>query len=344
MVYLISMNTPIEIEPQAETSTLTPADLEALQQSFVELSPAEATGVRLFIDSNKEAKLAPGEQRVYPFTDEARDLLNLIRKVQAETGMTFERVVDCFAGGGNSLLPMIKAGIAKRGIGIDLNPRAVKLAEDNAKLNQLGDRATFIHDRVENVGNVIVDSDKPTLFIANPPFALTVKGHWAVDGVPGNPIDQNMMRAGGHDGLALTRAYIEQSLAKAFTANVLESSKPGDLIIGVAYSRLGTKPGIELENELRAIVGDRGTFTIELVPDTTLWRGPNGKKEQPNPMPVENMNIKGTTDIERAEYDAAAASHKAEGYEQIGYFRYVIKVGKQAMIAADTASRVKDTI
>lgn len=337
------MQAPSSIET-VDTPGLSADALAALRRSFNEVSPEEANGIRLFVDTKAEANLAPGEQRVYPFTDEGRDLLALVRKVQAETGMTFDRIVDCFSGGGNSLLPLLKAGIAKHGIGIDLNPRATQLAQQNAALNGLQSQATFINDRVENVGAAVVQSSERTLYIANPPFALTVKGNWAVDGLPGNPINENMMRAGGHDGLALTRTYIQQSLAKAYASNVLESSKPGDVIIGVAYSRLGAKNGIELENELRAIVGDRGTFTIELVPDTTLWRGPNGKKEQPNPMPVTSMNIKGTTDAERAEYDAAAASHASEGYEQIGYFRYVIRVGQHEAVRADTQARVAETL
>jgi hypothetical protein len=182
---------------------------------------------------------------------------------------------------------------------------------------------------VHNLHDAVTTSGERTLYMANPPFALTTqeKGEWAIDGIPNN---ERLMRDGGRDGLKLTRAYVTQSLAKAFAAETLEHSKSGDVIIGVAYSRIGIDGHIELEEELKSLVGDRGTFIVELIEGETLWREPDGKKKQPNPMRLTSMNVKGTTEAQKAEYDRAATNHLAEGYDRLGYYRYVIRVGRTA--------------
>lgn len=320
------MPAPIEtaIEERGEFGDLTPEAVHYLRQQF---DLIQANGVSLFVDSKPEIQLRDGEQRVYPFTDEAADLLLLAQRVVEERGNNFARVIDCVAGGGNSMLPVLKAGIAQRGFGIDLNPRAVNLAQHNASLNGMADRATFTIENISNLDATILESNEPTLYMANPPFALSIKGQWGTD-LPGNRPEERLMReGGGKDGLMLTRAYVTQTLSKAYAEHTLEHAKPGDAIIGLAYSRIGTDGHVELNDVLKGIVGNRGAYTVELVEGATLWRGPNGKKEQPNPMPLTSMKIKGTTPEQRADYDRAAASHLAEGYDRMGYFRYVIRVG-----------------
>lgn len=317
-------NAAIETTEHRENGDLSREAAHLLEQNYRRI---EANGVHLYVDDRKDVRLPEGAQRVYPFIDESTDLLALAQRVVEERGGNFARVIDCVAGGGNSMLPVLKAGIAKRGFGIDLNPRAVNLAQHNASLNGMADRATFTIENINNLDATLLESDEPTLFMANPPFALSIKGQWGTD-LPGNRPEERLMReGGGKDGLNLTRAYVTQTLAKAFTEHTLEHAKPGDAIIGLAYSRIGTDGHIELESVLKDIVGNRGAYTVELVKGATLWRGPNGKKEQPNPMPLTSMRIKGTTPEQMADYDRAAASHLAEGYDQMGYFRYVIRVG-----------------
>lgn len=316
-----------DVVPENDYGTLSPEAVHVLENNYTLLT--EANGVLLFVDDRRDVRLPEGVQRVYPFTDEATDLLQTARRVVAEDGQKFDRVIDCVAGGGHSMLPILEANLAERGFGIDLNPRAVNLAQCNARLNGLQDRATFMMEDLHHLDETILNSSERTLYMANPPFALTTQekdAKWDTD-LPGNPDEERLMRVGSRDGLRLTRAFITHSIAKAYAERALQHSKPGDVIIGVAYSRIGVNGNIELEEEMRNIIGNRGTFTLEPVEGATLWRGPNGKKEQPNPMPLTSMNIKGTTDQQRAEYDNAAANHLREGYDRLGYFRYIIRVG-----------------
>ena len=328
------MTNPTKIDAPGATKEfghLSVEDAAVMRERYTLAAATARNGVRLFVDDRPEVKLSAGEQRVYPFVDEGEDILTTVRMVSEQEGgkAKFDRVVDCFSGGGNSMLPVLKAGYAERGFGIDLNPRAVQLAGKNAQLNELDGRATFAEGDVNNVSQAVLESDGRTLFIANPPFALTTqeKGRADVD-LPGNAAETHLMRAGGRDGLTLTRAYITQALAKAFADRALQASKPGDVIVGVAYSRIGTDGSVELEKEIQAALGGRGTYQIQLIEDRTLWRGPNGRKEQPNPMPLTSMRIKGTNDAQREEYDVAAANHLREGFDRLGYYRYIIRVGE----------------
>lgn len=322
--YLQEERTADSCDGAQEGGTLSPEQLEDLKAQF---NLVHANGVALFVDSRTDVELPPDAQRVYPFTDEASQLFLTAKRVVEQDGEGFDRVVDGFAGGGNSMLPMLQAGIAKHGLGIELNPRAVCLAESNARLNGLQETATFMQADVHNLHDAVTTSGERTLYMANPPFALMTqeKGKWAIDGILDN---ERLMRDGGRDGLKLTRAYVTQSLARAYAAESLEHAKTGDVIIGVAYSRIGTDNHIELETELREMVGNRGSFSVELIEGETLWRGPNGRKEQPNPMPLSSMRVKGVTEEQKTEYDHAAASHLAEGYDRLGYYRYVIRVGQ----------------
>jgi hypothetical protein len=241
------------------------------------------------------------------------------------------------------MLPILQEGIADRGFGIDLNRRAVDLAQFNAQLNGLKDRATFMNEDVNKVTDSVLSSDERTLFIANPPFALTTQadGTWDTDGIPN---EERLMRDGGRNGLTLTRAYVTQALAKAYVAQTMEYAKPGDVIIGVAYSRIGVDEHVELEEELQTLVGDRGEFVLELVEGEKLWRGANGKKEQDNPMSLTQMHVKGTTASQKAEYDRAAANHLTEGYDRLGYYRYIIRVGKTSRGREDVRGSMSELL
>lgn len=349
-------------ETRSEWGTLAPEAVVALEREYALQEATPINGVRLFVDNRKDISVPAGVQRVYPFVDEGEDLLETARAVMRAEGGTakFDRVVDSFAGGGNSMLPILQAGIAERGFGIDLNPRAIELAGNNAKLNNLQDRATFVEGDVNQLDQVVLSSDGSTLFIANPPFALTTQEKEraksdlrappsyaaANDALPGNDADSDLMRKGGLDGLKWTRVYIDKAMTIASTQRALESAKPGDVVIGMAYSRMRPDGTLELNDELNKATAGRGTHDITIMSNRTLWRepGPNGQKRQPNPMPMTSMNIKGTNAEERAEYDRAAASHMAEGFDRIAYVSYVIRVGAAEAGREDTRTETAELL
>ncbi|HRH94176.1 MAG TPA: hypothetical protein PKV72_06640, partial [Candidatus Peribacteria bacterium] len=108
-------------ETRSEWGTLAPEAVAALEREYTLQEATPINGVRLFVDNRKDIVVPAGVQRVYPFVDEGEDLLEAARAVvRAEGGIAkFDRVVESFAGGGNSMLPILKAGIAERGFGID---------------------------------------------------------------------------------------------------------------------------------------------------------------------------------------------------------------------------------
>lgn len=251
-----------------------------------------------------------GQLAVYPFQDEATDLL----RIAGSLNKSFDLEIDPFRGGGHSTLPILKAGIAKKAKSGDINPRAQALARLNARINGLEAVTQDFVKRVED-NTIRRDDDKQrVLFVANPPFALAVNG-----------VNLDPMRDGGINGLRLTDVYLDNSIVEAQT---------GDIIMGVAYSRMKPDGTVELEQSLQGIIKDRGTWELKLVEGAKLWRGSNSKKEQPNPMPLTDMYKKAKPDDTGAihAYNLAAQTHTAEGWSHLGYFQYVIRVNKSQEI------------
>jgi len=274
----------------------------------------EANGCIYLVDPLKP-KLRPGQDAVYQFHDEAGDLLQTARSL----GMEFNMVIDAFRGGGHSTLPILKEGIALCGQSIDVNPRAASLDAVNALINR-----GFNRQVVSYVGDTkvaIPANVGRTLFVANPPFALATKG-----------VQLELMRNGGENGLELTLAYLDKTLIVA---------QPGDVIIGVAYSRIGFDGKIEVEEAIKEKLNGLGEYEIELVKDATLWRGPNGKKEQPNPMPLGQMHTKTNDPAEKEAYNDAAKRHQEAGWEKLGYFRYIIRPGINKSLILATQSQIE---
>ena len=265
-------------------------------------------GLTFLIDPEKP-KLEPGEMAVYPYADEASTLLEVASTIIAGREKPFSLAIDPFSGDGKSGLPIVHNKIADRISGIDINPRAIHLAQANAELNGLADVSDFT---VADITKGLPHSDFPgnTLYIANPPFALKAKG-----------ANMATMRDGGENGLALTIAY---------ATHAIKDARPGDVIIGIGYSRIRPDDGIELEEKLQKLIGQHGgKLTIALIEGQALWRGFNGKKEQPNPMPIskETFALKAnpSNQAEISAYETAAQAHNDDGYDRLGYYSYVIR-------------------
>lgn len=287
------------------------AGQEMWQELNRDFNPVLKDGLLFFVDT-KGSALWRGETRVYPYFDEAEDLLETAKSLDSK----FELIVDAFAGGGHSMLPILRDGIAQYGHGLDINPRAVVLAGANAKLNGFQDRSVFV---MQDIHQGLPRFEGKTLYIANAPFALTV-----------GELPHDIMRDGGQDGLKLARVFINQATVNTYVDEAITGAKPGDVIMGVAYSRVGVNGKIEIENELEKHVEGKGTFSISLIEGRTLWRGANGKKEQPNPMNLDMMYVKAepgpTYGKQLEEYRQATAMHLAQGYDKLGYFRYIIRI------------------
>jgi len=271
----------------------------------------EANGM-IFSTDQQAPTLSCGESAVFPYSDEAAVLLEIASKIKESRGKEFSIVIDPFCGDGKSGLPIVFHQIAEKLQGSDLNIRAIQYAKENAQLNHLKTKSCFSVRDIIKEGLVSSDSPGNTLWIANPPFALKAKGS-----------DLELMRDGGENGLRLTIAFAGQALA---------ISQPGDVILGIGYSRIRTNSSLELEEELnRAIANHGGTLEVILLEGQKLWRDYQGNKQQNNPMPITEEIFALKADPSNPEesnaYRTAAQFHNKAGFNKLGYYAYIIYKG-----------------
>ncbi len=111
-----------------------------------------------------------------------------------------------------------------------------------------------------------------------------------------------------------------------FAKTAYQTAHAGDVIIGLSYSRTHVSGKIELEEELRKVISHA---KVTLLQGEKIWRGFDGKKEQPNPMPLsgETFALKANpyNPREIEHYRLEAKAHNDAGYTQLGYFSYMIE-------------------
>lgn len=268
----------------------------------------EVGGLRFIVDAEKP-DLDEGEVPVYPYHDEGADILELVKDIFDQRKRVFSTCIDSFSGGGHSGLPILHAGIAEKLIGHDINPRAVRLAQANAALNEMPN--TVFSQR--SVTESVEPSEGNTLYIANPPFALRAQG-----------TTLPVYRDGGDNALVLLRVFLH---------GVMRASQPGDVICGVLMSRgmqNTTEDGrdtVEAAALLDGILdqyGGRGS--VSLYAGRKIYRGFNGKKEQDNPMPIDLLYLKADpNDPEDVRmWKEESERQKAQGVTTFGYYHYTI--------------------
>lgn len=131
---------------------------------------------------------------------------------------------------GSGVLAIQASRIAKKVIGIDINFRAIKYANINAKLNSLSEKVKFIHGNLFNPvkGNIF------DLIIANPPFE------------PTPPNELNFLHSdGGVRGSLILRKIVEEA------PNYLNPEGSLQLITYLAEGELGILE--ELKNNFQII-------------------------------------------------------------------------------------------
>jgi len=133
-------------------------DLEALKKSFTEgipfaylLNKVDFYYSEFFVD---QSVLIPRPETEY--------LVDLI--VQKHKGKV-ERVLDVGTGSGVILLSLIKHGVGQSGVGVDISPRALEVADSNLKRLHLENRVRLINsDKLNNVEGTF------DLIVSNPPY------------------------------------------------------------------------------------------------------------------------------------------------------------------------------
>jgi hypothetical protein len=195
---------------------------------------------------------------VFPWSDEAELILGYLKDHLEED--RFSAVVDPACGCGHT--PIAFGGSLHR-FAFDKNPRSAEFVRINAKMNDCV--ATYgTRDIVQGFSEEqIRDFGKRPLFVINMPFALSPY----VGALPS-------ASEGGPDGLVLTRHALNAcQRADRWTAVVLTYT-----LCDRDLSRW------DILEEARRWCGS-ATLRWELLSDAPMWRI-NGKKEQPNPMPL----------------------------------------------------------
>jgi hypothetical protein len=269
---------------------------------------------RLFLT---DGLFVPAEIRVFPFADES----DRIREQYTALGWHdwADTVIDVAVGCGHNLLKY--GGAPDTRIGFDVSLRALAYAALNAQLNDTtssgsqGSRRSLFFG-LNDVRNGLpgLSTGKRVLFLVNMPFAL-------------EPLPETLVRtaAGGENGYELTVAALEA--IRAF----IDSHRGSDHVVRavvLAYS-VGSlhRDYWIVPHRARDLFHDM-SVSWRILDGECLWRI-NGRKEQPNPMPLTSLSRKADCKYYvrnpnrreeiRAAYVRKEHALRDEGYDHLSY-------------------------
>ena len=254
--------------------------------------------------------------RVFPTCDESELVCNYIRsKIDVDSDSLF---IDAACGSGHHTLGL--KGHFKRRASFDISGRAITFARFNSILNEdarhlvgFGDvRDGICEELIAPVGGHVV-------FGINMPFAIPPERRKGTQRF-------SFSQDGGDRGAELTNAAL---MAVQQFADRDKGYKKLDAVI-LCYS-LGRKGHDgswfwEIPQWAQDLFPD-GKTEFHLCHDQMLWRV-NGKKEQPNPMPIESITLKAdcvhtfsdsVREAKRSAYVERVKEFKAEGFTHLGY-------------------------
>ena len=261
----------------------------------------------------------PREVRVFPFRDESDLLLRHAREMVLTEWTTF--LVDPGTGCGHTVLRFAN-GMPIARCGFDVSARALTYAALNACINDIDSPLLALHDIDVGLPRFLSGVvGERILILANMPFALSPRS-----------IRNDVSLGGGPYGYELTTAVFE-AMKRAEDENEGRSEFRA---VVLAYS-VGRKLDEQwyVAERARAIFGHE-RITWHLLEDERLWRV-NGKKEQPNPMPLSALSLKAEcrfTFPERTDraalardYDALTDRLRQEGFDHLAYG--IVEIGER---------------
>lgn len=247
----------------------------------------------------------PADFRVFPWHDESDVLMAKLAREEWTHWPT--TVIDPATGCGHNAL---RIQTSQR-FGFDISVRALSFAAVNSQLNDRPFSALALAD-IEQGTPFILDRDaERILFVANLPFAI-------------EPVSGALVRtaAGGESGYRYTVAAME---AVADYASRVSSSVRA-VVLTYSVGSVADDRWAAVE-EAKRIFGSEN-IDWEILSDQRLWRI-NGKKEQPNPMPLSSLRLKADCqyyvrdpnmrDPLRAGYIEKERQLRREGYDALAY-------------------------
>lgn len=220
------------------------------QPSFTGLSPQEygvvevANGLKFATDAFP-LRLKHDALPVSPQHGKAWDLLDIAESL----GEKFDNVEDLASGGGEAMLLIVNSGVAKKGVGIDINRRAVDFARLNAKINGISNRVVFrVGDLRGGTGKTSDKGTKKTLFVGNALFVLPVlpvKNVKNTKNTKNTKIEIVDFNFKGED---------PQRLFSEYVWSALRAAKAGDAIIALCQSEIGVEGEDKTEGRIRKLL------------------------------------------------------------------------------------------
>jgi hypothetical protein len=264
------------------------------------------TGEHLFLT---DGLWVPGTYRVFPFDDESDRIGETCTRLGWDDWATC--VIDPAMGCGHNLLRA--RGDARR-YGFDINARALSYAAINAAINEVPVGLLGVNDVADGLPPLFNQNrDDNVLVLCNMPFALT-------------PELGTLPRSaeGGRFGYELTLRALDA------VAQLATALGPGSELrcLMLAYSVGNLAADSWAVPDYARTIFDAEQVTWHLLEDELLWRV-NGTKDQPNPMPLKDLELKADCrfyvqpplkpDDVREGYRALTRELEHEGYDHLAY-------------------------
>ncbi len=215
----------------------------------------------------------PGDIQVYPWDDESDAIIGWLAQQQHWIDWA-DCTVDpmCGAGHHNIVLP----GTVSSRLSFDVNARAVGFTDINALLNEVAVHTSQI-DIWQGLADTMAESgirkDTRILIMVNSPFGLSP--------LPGAlPLTSD----GGETGAVIAKAALKTVRE---LSNQYARIRLCQLVYTIGNPLTGSWYVVDFARELFG--EDRVNF--HLLSERSLWRV-NGKKEEPNPMPLAQLRRK----------------------------------------------------
>ncbi|MET0522492.1 MAG: hypothetical protein ABW156_11060 [Jiangellaceae bacterium] len=293
-----------------------------LPRGFIPTHPKERRlleSARLVVDDFLQVKInlvdglvfltdglfVPSESRVFPWHDESGQLITAMHEAGWAGWPT--TIVDPATGCGHNALRV--ADVER--FGLDVSMRALCFAVVNSLLNDRPFAMLGLGGVERKIPQVRGLGDERVLFLINMPFAI--------EPVPGALV---RTAAGGKNGYEKTISALE-----AVREYATKSPEAHVRALVLAYSI-----GKQTENRWFVAEAAKRMFGADAVSWRTLtgekqWRV-NGKKEQPNPMPLSSLRLKAEDiyyvkdekrEAMRVGYDEKERELRRAGYDALAY-------------------------